>query len=725
MYQRDGVQKKILLDFGDYVFTKDDISENFTHSQITNPTGDFVIGLASKAQLTFDINNLYQLIPDEAITGREFIYKAGLLTETHSKKEIYKKIRKDIVCLGAVAYAGNTKTPYLTIWDLEGKQLTAPEQPSQPVKSLFIVDNKLYCGHDKSPYLTAYSISGNTLKPLAAPQLNPFQADKIKNYNKRAASFNMKGGNALKEYFVEKQTLIVNDEPETTLVDFTESTTRFSQIGIFIAELPERKNDIAISVTAYDLMKKFDVVIDAWNATLKYPITATGMLQSLCAHVGVELDTVMFLNDGYKIQKNYRGQNVTGIQVVQWIAQLAACFACVDEYGRLTLRWYADRGYTIDESSYTDVTIAAFETAPVDKVQIQVTENDLGVIVPNDAPTKTNALIIENNPLLYATSDAELRPAATNIYNAVTKFAYHPFSIKTIWGDPRRRVGDIVTIKTLKGQLIKAPIMNFKTAGINSLRGEYSATGGQTRSKQVDAVNQRIDALRMRSNELVMDLEKTQNTLTSVSTKVETVTDSVTGLSENVETITTEVGDLKLTSKDFSVRLSSTEQSVNSVTGELTTTNQKVASLELSLEGFLVTLDSAGLSFTKKGFFVNYSDDKNKYQLSLSEGKFSSTETFLANGSVYGISLDGREINFISMGSIVASIWAYEADGEKKLVIDGKIGEVNCTFANADFLSFEHLKTTGLPGVAEANLLPHLVKTLGGYNIQVFGARYS
>jgi predicted nucleic acid-binding Zn-ribbon protein len=513
-YKQDNLDKRVILDFGAYIFDNSDVQESVSLEQCVNPSGDFVVGTAATTQLDFKLNNLYQLIPKEAINKKEFLYKMAPQTERTNLKKVYHLIRKDVICLnGSIAYAGDTTLPYLTMWDVEENiMLDNPDQPPQTVRSLFIVDGVLYCGHDDAPYLTAYRISGDKLVKITSPTLNAFSIHKIQSYNGRQKAFNLTG-NLLKEY--------VTDLYDMKVIDLWENTFEFLQVGKFIVDKSERKNDNDILVTGYDYLSKTDVIIDDWNATITYPITAGKLLQSLCNWLGIELASSSFLNSDFVIQKNYNGENVTGRQIIQWVSQLAASFVTIDAYGRLELRWYSEKNYLVDESVYTDVTVAEYMTQTIDKVQIRTTENDVGVIVPPDE-TKTNAYIIENNPLMYAEADAELRPAAEKIFNALKNLSYTPCTVKTVWGNPFVRAGDIITVRTRKGQTLRLMIMTHKLTGVRALKSEFSATGNEIRDVQANSVNQSIQQLRGKTNELHRDIEETRSELKDTANQLQT-----------------------------------------------------------------------------------------------------------------------------------------------------------------------------------------------------------
>ena len=105
------------------------------------------------------------------------------------------------------------------------------------------------------------------------------------------------------------------------------------------------------------------------------------MLTGLCGHVGVTLATTTFINETMPIKFNFIGKNVTGRQVLKWIAEVAAKYAVINEQGQLKLGWYSSIVYSINNSNYYNLKIEDYQVKKIDKLQVQVVENDIGVIV--------------------------------------------------------------------------------------------------------------------------------------------------------------------------------------------------------------------------------------------------------------------------------------------------------------------------------------------------------
>jgi len=407
------------------------------------------------------------------------------------------------------------------------------------------------------------------------------------------------------------------------------------QMGIFIAEKPTRVNDTRMRVKAYDRMIRFDVIVDDWIASLTYPITLKEYLISLCARIGVTLATKTFLNEGYVIQDNFAGTNVKGRRVLQWIGEIAVKYVIINEYGQLKLGWYTDVEYEITNSDYYSVSVEDYQTKHIDKVQVKIERNDIGVVVG----TGTNAYVIENNPLLYAETDAEIRPTVENIYNAIKDISYYPFSIKGNI-NPLLKAGNIITIKTRNwdkylvdnllmtvdemlgtvdsynsGQVIKGVIMNRKmTGGIDT----YSATGNIDRSINV-SINESIVRLRGRANVLERTIDAT--------------------ISKLYDTETGDISILTQTAESLSTRITDAEDNVTEI---LLTTDGITAAVNASK----LTFDETGLTIKNGGFRIL---DVNDEILLSSEGGHLEIRAYLKTGTETGATyIDNTGIYFVN-----------------------------------------------------------------------------
>ena len=538
--------KNILTVTGEDIFFSDeDFIGGMTYTEAVNNGEDLMIGSSCASSIEFELNNLNLML--ENLTNKELIWQTGIEVGSQSFEKLVKRTKSDLICLHEqLAFV---KKKNLTLWRLEPlEQIEFRDVPVLPIESLFVIGNILYCGHNEAPYVTAYQITQDTLVRVETPTLSAVKRDKLFYYNKHHIAFNWQGLN-LKEYTVKLYDL----NPVTLL----ETTYELLQVGIFKAEKPVKVNDTRIKVIAYDRMTLFDKKIDEWFQTVQYPIKLKNLLTNLCKYVGVTCKTTQFLNGDMEIKKNFVGTDVTGRQLLQWVVEIAAQFARITPSGELELAWYKPVQYVIDSSCYSEVEISDYEVKRIDKLQIRVEENDIGVIVGSGV----NAYVIQNNPLLYADKDSELRGVATNIFNAIKEFKYYPYKLTGL-PNPLIRAGDIVTINTTAGQTIQAVIMNRK---LTSLRDEYSATGSENRTPN-QSLHTSIIALRGATNVLHRSIEETKSIITDVEKGLQSQ------ITQNAKEIS-----LRVTQTEFDANKQSTDNRIAKAESEIVQNAQEIS----------------------------------------------------------------------------------------------------------------------------------------------------
>ncbi len=272
-------------------------------------------------------------------------------------------------------------------------------------------------------------------------------------------------------------------------------------VGVFLAEKPVKASANVIRVTAYDRMTLLDKGLSPWLREHQgdFPMSLTALIQAVCAQCGVTLadGTLDALpNGGYQIAAFY-ADDLTGRQLIQWAAQAACRFARMTPDGKLDFSWYAERvspgigpgdgaewtaldlsgqllatvsgeiwtfnqpqaGYLSGTLSYED-----YETAPIDKVQIKQTDDDVGVIYPPDE-TGTNALVIQGNLLLATQTADALRPVARAIFEQMQGVTYTPLQVSIPLAAGTPAPGEIVTVTDAYGRTMQAYIMQRTISG--------------------------------------------------------------------------------------------------------------------------------------------------------------------------------------------------------------------------------------------------------------------
>ena len=679
LYKDDSLPKRVFLDFGDMVLTVAEVQENLTLSQSVNTGSELTLGSACASELSFDVLDYNGTIQNTDIAGKEFHFWIAAQTSQQSKLDVYRTARKDIILpYDTWVFGGDSRNPYLSVWK-DHVQMDNVPQPDKPVKALFYVDGNLYCGHDESPYVTAYSVSETQITKLSSPSLSAFQIEQVIGFCGQSASWAL-SGELLKEYSKEYSNQIVSD--------FVENTFTLQTMGFYIAEKPERKNERVISVKAYDRMTKFDVPVAEWFSELSFPISLKSLLQSLCSEVGIPLVNVTFPNQDYQVSKTIEADDITGREMLQWIAEAAARFAYITPTGSLTLSWYTDLGYITDYTQYFDLSFSDYQVQKIDKVQIKVTENDIGVIVG----TGSNTYVISDNPLLYAESDSQLRSAATEIFNAIKDFSYLPYQLK-IRGNPLIQPGEIITVNTKKGKTVKAVIMSKKLSGVMGLTDEMEAVGSERRPIQVTETNRQITTLKGKTNELTRTVDETisrlydsetgdisvlKQTASSLTASVESINGDISSLEQTASSLTASVESIDGEISSINIDLSGIHTSVSNLQGDVSSVTQTANSIEAAVNSTKVSLtENDGLTIYNGGLHVNNGSYDVMY--------FDTSGNLSLSGNITGSNITGSSLSWGSGNSInnsggyteiraVEDITIYSGRGD--ITLGGPAGDV-------------------------------------------------
>lgn len=227
------------------------------------------------------------------------------------------------------------------------------------------------------------------------------------------------------------------------LVDPDNDTWIDVPCGVFTLdeESPQlSKNGIA--VTGYDHMAKFDkkFTIDTTSSTLY------GYLSYACTECGVELgmteEEVQALYNGTEVLGLYTPNDIeTYRDLIYWVAQAAACFACCDRYGKLVLRKFGNpTGIVFDEDHRDDdVVFSGYTTkwTGISFVDIETQMTKYYGLEVDDGLTMN----LGGNPLLQlGTADAiERRRRA--VLQGVSEIRYTPFYFNSA-RDPIFDLGD-------------------------------------------------------------------------------------------------------------------------------------------------------------------------------------------------------------------------------------------------------------------------------------------
>lgn len=265
-----------------------------------------------------------------------------------------------------------------------------------------------------------------------------------------------------------------------------------TKLGVFTCDKPEKTGANRYKVTAYDNVTLLDVDVSDWLNSLTFPISIQDFAASLANKCKLELANEPRLNNDYQIQK-FTGSGVNARNLMKMVCSASGCFCNADANGKLFFGWYKKNKdvsistsksdgeryfYLLDatgrnlydnvgralitskateESTYeipyfaNQLTFSDFTVKVIDKVQVKQSNDDVGVIYPSDEKG-TNALVIQGNQLLSATSDEALRPYVKNLYDSLNNITYVPCSNIQTPETLDIKVGDIVTVSDGKHQ---------------------------------------------------------------------------------------------------------------------------------------------------------------------------------------------------------------------------------------------------------------------------------
>ena len=360
-------------------------------------------------------------------------------------------------------------------------------------------------------------------------------------------------------------------QPGTNLVFTSGTRIRYYQqddtgaqelIGTFWAIKPTKQSRNTYKVYAYDAVSKLDSIQSAWLQSIQddFPMSLWAFAQAVAQRCGIAIanDSLPRAGD-YQVQAFY-ADDLTGRQLLSWVAQAACTFLRATPSGDVEFAWYTENAvtgifpeatehwtalnlsgqiftcadgsvwtYNQDTAAYRrdGLSYEEYQTATIDKVQLKQSDDDVGVIYPPDA-TGTNALVIQGNLLLAPTSSASLSPIAQAIYETMQDISYTPLKA-SLFSDGRTVMpGQIITATDPWGNALQTYVMTVQQQG-----GQISveSTGNASRDGTAAVNEQKYTNLQGKLLEIsasVDGLKVTAKDLTGQYTELSQTVDSIT-----------------------------------------------------------------------------------------------------------------------------------------------------------------------------------------------------
>ena len=248
-----------------------------------------------------------------------------------------------------------------------------------------------------------------------------------------------------------------------------------------------------------------------------------------------------------------------------------------DGAGNVTVRVNAEEqqiAYYSGSLTYED-----YQVYPIEKVQIRMTDNDVGVVYP-DAEGELNTYIISGNYLLTTASTDTLLPVAQEIHEQIKNVAYTPCRV-SVPANLEINAGDIVTITDINGISIQTYVMQKSQKG---QRDTIECTGSYRRDSSTVRNNETYKALSGRVLEIVKQVE---------------------GLSIKNADTEGRMTQLEMTIDGFNTRVSSQAEELGNIREDLTLIQQNADSVSIQIQNIID--DGVSKVVTGKGY--EFGDD--------------------------------------------------------------------------------------------------------------------
>ena len=255
------------------------------------------------------------------------------------------------------------------------------------------------------------------------------------------------------------------------------------------------------------------------------------------------------------------------------------------------------------------LTYEDYETAPIEKVQIRLTEDDVGAVWPQVAGEK-NTYIITGNYLLTTDDPQALQSVAEGIYGAISDVRYTPCEV-SIAANLNISAGDIVNITDRNGKTITCYIMTMTTKG---QRATLECTGSHRRdssdvvnnetfkslSGKVMEVRKSIDGLNIKASKLDDKIEKS---VAEVNIKADGISAEVSKQAYTMGQVKDNIASLSLEAQGVSIQVQKIiDDGVSKVsTGMGYTFDDEGLKIQKPGEAMLNKLDDTGMEVSRSG----------------------------------------------------------------------------------------------------------------------------
>ena len=341
----------------------------------------------------------------------------------------------------------------------------------------------------------------------------------------------------------------------TRLTHYRETSGHRTLAGTYWAVKPTSQTRNTYKIYAYDAVSLLDGVQSTWLRSIQdqFPMTLWKFAGLVAQRCGVTIANNSLPRNGTYLVQAFYADNLTGRQLLAWVAEASCTFLRATSDGKIEFAWYTD--YSTSQSIGPTVYIRdglshdKFQTAPVVKVQIRQSDDDVGVLYPSDE-SGSNALVIQGNLLLTSATADALKPVAQAIFETMQGVTYTPLKVTVPADFPLPAPGNIVSVTDARGNVLSSYIMTRKISG---QQVTLESTGNATRDGTAAVNEQSYKNLTGKMLEIKTSVDGLTVTASELSGNYSELKQTVDGLSAEVkkDTKITGGGNLILGSESF------------------------------------------------------------------------------------------------------------------------------------------------------------------------------
>lgn len=300
--------------------------------------------------------------------------------------------------------------------------------------------------------------------------------------------------------------------------------------GVFYCQSLTRKSQNRWVLQALDGMHRFYRDINGFWEN-RADDTVFSLLLGLCQYCGVatgltELpggDTPVPRLAGYPAQR-----------ILKFLGQAAGRFFYMDAQENLCAGWY-DSTQSVD--NFHKLMVSEFTTAPIGRVLIRQTQNDVGFPFP-PGENPENTLIIQGNPIF----SGDAADAAERIFRQISTFSHTPFTCVLLPGQ-EVSPGVLVAFTDLDGKARVGAVMGWeKKNGVLTIRGTGSHSLQSVQAftdvtlenleGQLLEISRTAQGLQVANRDLLGNVGALELSVSGIATQVTAVEQTASGLAQ-------------------------------------------------------------------------------------------------------------------------------------------------------------------------------------------------